>query len=203
MQITRAQTDVCLRVHASSQKVCARGRKCVFDECSTVRVTFQLPAVSGRSRETSLRPYSLTAVRFLGKCNDVAGFELEARQIQIRASEGSHMPELYSFDVVAEGSLLTYDVQFPFPAYECQQRYMRSVLEALHRGENALLESPTGTGKTLALLCAALTWQRQVAPANKGAYALAAVSSYACCRGLTTGWPTAVARQGSCYHLCE
>ena len=63
----------------------------------------------------------------------------------------------------------TFSVSFPFPeAYACQQKFMHSLLSALHRGENALLESPTGTGKTLALLCAALEWQRQVTAANKG-----------------------------------
>jgi len=83
------------------------------------------------------------------------------------------MPELYTFDIASGegGGHATFELQFPFEAYDCQLKYMRCVLEALHRGENALLESPTGTGKTLSLLCAALAWQRRVKPANKGVYA--------------------------------
>ena len=38
---------------------------------------------------------------------------------------------------------------------------MERVIEALQTGENALLESPTGTGKTLALLCSTIAWGQQ------------------------------------------
>jgi regulator of telomere elongation helicase 1 len=50
-------------------------------------------------------------------------------------------------------------VEFPFDPYPSQVDYMDKVLEALSTGNNALLESPTGTGKTLCLLCATLAWQ--------------------------------------------
>lgn len=55
------------------------------------------------------------------------------------------------------------NIHFPFKPYKCQEDYMGKVLDALLRSENALLESPTGTGKTLCLLCATLAWQREQA----------------------------------------
>lgn len=53
-------------------------------------------------------------------------------------------------------------VRFPCAPYACQTEYMSRVLQALTQGQNALLESPTGTGKTMALLCSALAWQTHV-----------------------------------------
>ncbi|KAJ3053911.1 Regulator of telomere elongation helicase 1 [Rhizophlyctis rosea] len=50
-------------------------------------------------------------------------------------------------------------VLFPFPAYNCQLNLMKKMISSLQSGQNALLESPTGTGKTLCLLCATLAWK--------------------------------------------
>ncbi|XP_053100665.1 regulator of telomere elongation helicase 1 isoform X2 [Hemicordylus capensis] len=50
-------------------------------------------------------------------------------------------------------------VDFPFQPYKCQEEYMSKVLECLQKQVNGILESPTGTGKTLCLLCSTLAWQ--------------------------------------------
>jgi superfamily II DNA or RNA helicase len=38
-------------------------------------------------------------------------------------------------------------VEFPFQPYQCQKVFMERLVEALQGSTNALLESPTGTGK--------------------------------------------------------
>jgi len=55
----------------------------------------------------------------------------------------------------------TYTVHFPFTPYPSQLVMMEKILLALHDGQNALLESPTGTGKTLCLLCASLAFAEE------------------------------------------
>lgn len=52
---------------------------------------------------------------------------------------------------------------FPFEPLAPQRAVCNHVIKACDRGGIALLQSPTGTGKSLALLCAALAWQRRVA----------------------------------------
>lgn len=49
-------------------------------------------------------------------------------------------------------------VEFPFQPYDVQEKFMECVIECLQKGVNGLLESPTGTGKTLCLLCSSLGW---------------------------------------------
>ncbi|XP_048078191.2 regulator of telomere elongation helicase 1 isoform X9 [Ursus arctos] len=53
-------------------------------------------------------------------------------------------------------------VDFPFQPYKCQEEYMSKVLECLQKKVNGILESPTGTGKTLCLLCTTLAWREHL-----------------------------------------
>uniref|UniRef100_A0A914XD34 DNA helicase n=2 Tax=Plectus sambesii TaxID=2011161 RepID=A0A914XD34_9BILA len=59
---------------------------------------------------------------------------------------------------MAEVNIEGIPVQFPFEPYKCQLAYMERVIQCLNQGTNAALESPTGTGKTLSLLCSTLAW---------------------------------------------
>ncbi|XP_069356988.1 Fanconi anemia group J protein-like isoform X2 [Maniola hyperantus] len=52
-------------------------------------------------------------------------------------------------------------VHLPVNPYPCQIAVMFKVITAIKDKKNCLLESPTGTGKTLALLCSALAWQKK------------------------------------------
>ncbi|XP_067856661.1 regulator of telomere elongation helicase 1 isoform X2 [Heptranchias perlo] len=51
-------------------------------------------------------------------------------------------------------------IDFPYIPYKCQEDYMSKVIECLQKKVNGVLESPTGTGKTLCLLCASLAWRQ-------------------------------------------
>jgi regulator of telomere elongation helicase 1 len=54
-------------------------------------------------------------------------------------------------------------VTFPCRPYQQQVVFMEKLMTALQNSHNALLESPTGTGKTAALLCALCAWSDAVA----------------------------------------
>ncbi|XP_071992545.1 Fanconi anemia group J protein isoform X2 [Engystomops pustulosus] len=51
-------------------------------------------------------------------------------------------------------------ILFPCKAYPSQLAMMNSIMRGLNCRQHCLLESPTGSGKSLALLCSALAWQQ-------------------------------------------
>ncbi|XP_049911467.1 Fanconi anemia group J protein isoform X3 [Epinephelus moara] len=51
-------------------------------------------------------------------------------------------------------------ILFPCKAYPSQLAMMNSIVRGLNYGQHCLLESPTGSGKSLSLLCSALGWQQ-------------------------------------------
>ncbi|KAM3288680.1 Fanconi anemia group J protein isoform X1 [Capsicum chacoense] len=62
-------------------------------------------------------------------------------------------------------------VDFPYQPYGTQLSFMNRVIATLDKAQregksHALLESPTGTGKSLSLLCSALAWQQNFKSKN-------------------------------------
>ncbi|KAL6865252.1 hypothetical protein ACP4OV_016403 [Aristida adscensionis] len=68
---------------------------------------------------------------------------------------------------------------FPFAPYPIQSEFMSFLYAALSSGPGALalLESPTGTGKTLSIICSALQWLLDSRDAAAAAAAAAAASA--------------------------
>ena len=49
----------------------------------------------------------------------------------------------------------------PFQPYQIQQTFMQAVYDCIEQGKVGIFESPTGTGKSLSLICGSLTWLRE------------------------------------------
>ncbi|KAJ9479653.1 ATP-dependent DNA helicase CHL1 [Pseudozyma hubeiensis] len=63
---------------------------------------------------------------------------------------------------IVDAELASREFQFPYPeAYSIQLDLMRQVFSTIEDGKVGLFESPTGTGKSLSLICAAFTWLRR------------------------------------------
>ncbi|XP_059721778.1 Fanconi anemia group J protein isoform X3 [Haemorhous mexicanus] len=60
----------------------------------------------------------------------------------------------------AEYTIGGVKILFPCKAYPSQLAMMNAIVKGLNTRQHCLLESPTGSGKSLALLCSALSWQQ-------------------------------------------
>ncbi|KAI9005348.1 hypothetical protein BC832DRAFT_592469 [Gaertneriomyces semiglobifer] len=63
-------------------------------------------------------------------------------------------------------SLSSADFQFPFPPYPEQLSFMRTLYDGLENGKVLIMESPTGTGKSMSLICGALKWLKDFKEKN-------------------------------------
>uniref|UniRef100_A0A7M4EXB3 DNA 5'-3' helicase n=1 Tax=Crocodylus porosus TaxID=8502 RepID=A0A7M4EXB3_CROPO len=61
---------------------------------------------------------------------------------------------------VSEYTIGGVKILFPCKAYPSQLAMMNAIVKGLNSRQHCLLESPTGSGKSLALLCSALSWQQ-------------------------------------------
>lgn len=50
---------------------------------------------------------------------------------------------------------------FPFPPYNVQNDFMRNLYDVLDAGKIGIFESPTGTGKSLSIICGSLKWLKE------------------------------------------
>ncbi|KFO99724.1 Fanconi anemia group J protein, partial [Calypte anna] len=63
---------------------------------------------------------------------------------------------------VSEYTIGGVKIMFPCKAYPSQLAMMNAIVKGLNNRQHCLLESPTGSGKSLALLCSALSWQQSL-----------------------------------------
>lgn len=63
--------------------------------------------------------------------------------------------------VVRDGSTENFNFSFPGEAYSVQKELMTAIYDTIEGRQIGLFESPTGTGKTLSIICGSLTWLQQ------------------------------------------
>ncbi|OLY83699.1 ATP-dependent RNA helicase chl1 [Smittium mucronatum] len=71
------------------------------------------------------------------------------------------MKEYVKEDGILDAPESGEEFSFPFKPYSIQLDFMRNIFETCEEGKFGIFQSPTGTGKTLSLLCGALTWLKR------------------------------------------
>ncbi|CAD5222040.1 unnamed protein product [Bursaphelenchus xylophilus] len=56
---------------------------------------------------------------------------------------------------------------FPFSPYDGQQRLAQSIFDACQNGKTAILESPTGSGKSMAVICSVMSYLEELKEADR------------------------------------
>jgi chromosome transmission fidelity protein 1 len=72
-----------------------------------------------------------------------------------------HPPTKDSAPTVAATNMDGKNFYHPYQPYDIQQQLMASIYRCIEDGKIGIFESPTGTGKSLSLICGSLTWLRE------------------------------------------
>ena len=107
-------------------------------------------------------------------------------RLDVRSSASARDPETMTSDdpdvakppreAADAGSARAFPA-FPFRPYDIQLDLMRGLYDVLERGGIGIFESPTGTGKTLSVLCSSLHWLEVRRPAPRRATSPRATAS--------------------------
>ncbi|XP_072635806.1 Fanconi anemia group J protein isoform X3 [Canis lupus baileyi] len=93
-------------------------------------------------------------------------------------------------------------ITFPYKAYPSQLAMMNSIVRGLNSKQHCLLESPTGSGKSLALLCSTLAWQQSVSgKLVDESLSKTEVSSSCCCACHSKNFTNIDLNQGTSHHF--
>ncbi|CAE7606531.1 unnamed protein product [Symbiodinium sp. CCMP2456] len=108
---------------------------------------------------TSKRPRRLTAQEAIARRR-----ERRERNADLRSGDRPLPPPVVGYDAGIERLCVKtevegVDVQFPVQPLDAQRLVMAAAMRAMREQSVAFVESPTGTGKTLALLSASLAYQ--------------------------------------------
>ena len=91
--------------------------------------------------------YDIEDISF--KDEEISEKDIKIRRIELDSSKLKNQKKI---------TIQGIPVYFPYEPYKSQIKYMEKVIEACKTKNNAALESPTGTGKTLCLLCSSLAY---------------------------------------------
>lgn len=94
-------------------------------------------------------------------------------------------------------------ITFPYKAYPSQLAMMNSIVRGLNSKQHCLLESPTGSGKSLALLCSALAWQQSLSgkPVDESLSKKPEVPSSCCCACHSKNFTNIDLNEGTSHHF--
>ena len=107
--------------------------------------------------------YSLSSYeqKQLLKKTNYAKIKKISNKSKIPISKNLNHKSIYFKNIKENNDNYKIKILFPFKPYKTQKEYMKTLLKAYSNKKNAILESPTGTGKTLVLLTTSLAFLKK------------------------------------------